>query len=533
MHLNGLLDKTNFMKNVIILFAGAISSLSMAPTNFWPILFLTLSYLYIRVISAKTPFSAAIAGFLFSLGYFGLSLYWVGNALLIKDNPYYWAWPLAVSGLPVLLSLFTLTGCYIYKLLFKNMNNVMSYIAFVTCLFLSEYARGHLLTGFPWNLYGYTWIDVLPIAQIASLSTIYLLTLTTMFWACAPGFLLISEYKKNSKIVISIILSASIIISYMYGINRIHNNPTQFYDKYNVVIVQPNIEQSEKWKPENRAKNFRKQINLSYYKNETTKAELSPQADIVHYIVWPETSVSQDVINTPWVRNTIRNMLNSYPGKSYLITGALLHDQINKHYYNSIIIFNNNAEIITTYNKHHLVPFGEYMPFDDVLKISPIVGFSGFKSGSGQETLKTPEGLKFLPYICYEIIFPDNKDNSTSPPDVLLNATNDGWYGDSSGPYQHLTQAKFRAIETGAPLLRSANTGISAIVSPLGNNLIPEVLLNENVYTYKLPRRISDHIGNENVEIAIIWLLITFCTILTLYINLIKNSVLHRKLIKK
>lgn len=226
-------------------------------------------------------------------------------------------------------------------------------------------------------------------------------------------------------------------------------------------------------------------------------------------------------------------MLDSYPGKAYLITGALLYNQTNEHYYNSIIIFDNNADIIATYNKHHLVPFGEYMPFDDLLKISPIVGFSGFKQGSGQKTLQTQEGLRFLPYICYEIIFPNNNINPSSPPDILLNSTNDGWYGDSSGPYQHLVQAKFRAIETGIPLLRSANTGISAIVTPLGNNLIPEELLHEKVYSYKLPRRINAQFDQKNIESAVIWLLITFCTILMLYINLMKNSLLHRKLTRK
>ncbi|MGH1378359.1 MAG: apolipoprotein N-acyltransferase [Alphaproteobacteria bacterium] len=521
------------MKNLITLFFGSFLSLSMAPINFWPILFISLSYIYINITKSKTPFDASLSGFIFSLGYFGFSLAWVGNALLIEDNPYYWAWPFAVSGLPIVLSLFTAIGCYAYKRLYKDINNVASYIGFVTCLFISEYARGHLLTGFPWNLYGYSWIDILPIAQTASISSIYLLTLITIFWACSPGFLIISQHKKNHKLIFSAIISVSIISAYMYGVYRINANPIKYHDNYNIVVIQPNIKQSEKWKPENRAKNFKKQLNLSYYrasKADNLNADSSKPS--IHYIIWPETAMSQDVIDTPWARNNIKHMLSSYDGEAYLITGALRYNGEQEEYYNSIIVFNDNAEIINTYDKHHLVPFGEYMPFDDILNISPIVGFSGFKEGSNHHAFKTPEGLNFLPFICYEVIFPIISNIKTTP-DVLLNVTNDGWYGKSSGPYQHLVQAKFRAIESSTPLIRSANTGISAIITPLGYSILPEVLLDERVYLHKLPRRISSDSIQKNIEMTIIWFLITFCTIFLLYINIIKNSVLHRKLTEK
>lgn len=510
---------------ILIFFVGALSALSMAPINFWPALFIGLGSLYTCLCKAKTPFKAAMTGFMFSLGYFGFSLAWVGNALLIEDNPYVWAWPLAVSGLPALLSVFTAIGCYIYKAFYKDANNILSYIGFTALLFISEYARGHLLTGFPWNLYGYTWIDILPIAQLASLSSIYLLTLVTIFWATAPAFLLTSQHTKPTKALITIILISSIVLSYIYGANRIQNNPVQYNNDYEITIIQPNIAQSDKWKPENRGKNFVNQIELSKYKPSKTVPKTS-----THYIIWPETAISQDIMDTQWAMTYIRNMLHEYPGEAYLITGALRYDRVQDAYFNSVVTFNNNAEIIHTYNKSHLVPFGEYMPLENIFDIAPIVGFTGFKQGAGQTTLTMPEGIKFSPLICYEIIFPNRAIKSTAPrPDMIINLTNDGWYGDSPGPYQHLVQSQFRAIETGIPVLRSANTGISAIITPLGKKLTLDIILQKNNFSHSLPHKITNHLQSIYTEQIFFSSLLLFL-ILT---KLANSNVLHRKLTKK
>ena len=463
------------------------------------------------------------------MGYFGFSLSWVGNALLIEDNPYFWAWPLAICGLPALLSLFTAISCYVYKLLYRDTNNFISYVAFVTFLFISEYSRGHLLTGFPWNLYGYTWIDLLPIAQIASLSSIYLLTIITIFWASAPAFLLTSNHTIMTKSFIALCLLSSFVASYAYGFNRIQNNPVQYNDEYEIIIIQPNIPQSEKWKPENRATNFITQIELSKYTSSETSVKRK-----AHYIIWPETAISQDIIDTPWTREYIRNMLQAYPAPAYLITGVLLYDRKEEAYYNSVITFNNKAEIINRYDKSHLVPFGEYMPFENIFDIAPIVGFTGFKQGAGQKTLEMPEGLKFSPLICYEIIFPKRAIAPSLPrPDMIINLTNDGWYGDSAGPYQHLVQSRFRAIETGIPVLRSANTGISAIIAPSGESLVDETILQKVSITRNLPHAIDYTFKNLYTERIIIFLLIVFLILPNMYIKFIKYSLLHRNIIKR
>ncbi len=450
------------MKQLIIIFAlGAVSSLSMAPNNLWIALFFGLGGLYIYLSKAPTPLKAALTGFVFSLGYFGFSLSWVGNALLVEDNPYLWAYPLAISGLPLILSVFSAVGCCIYKVICKDRNDFASYIIFALTLIIIDYARGHLFTGFPWNLYGYTWIDVMPIAQIASLWDIYLLTALTIFWASAPAFLITAKLANKVKIITAIIIISSFALSYGWGWQRIQNTTITYMPDYEVTVIQPNIKQSEKWKPENKIDNFLKQIELSKY-----NAEKNSEDKKAYYIIWSETAISQDLLDVKWVRDLISKTLKEYPNSAYLITGALRYDK--KLYFNSIITLNNEGTIIHTYNKSHLVPFGEYMPLSNIFDIAPIVGFTGFKKGAGRVSLEMPEGASFSPLICYEVIFPNSVIDKSNKPDFIINVTNDAWYEGSAGPHQHLVQARFRAIEERITIFRSANTGISAIINPLG-----------------------------------------------------------------
>ncbi len=472
------------MKIFILIFAlGAFSSLSMAPANFYPALFVGLSGLYILLINEHSPFKSGIIGGLFAIGYFGFSLSWIGNALLIDGNPYWWAYPLAVSGLPIILSIFTCISCYLYKIICKDNNSIFTYLIFTILILIAEYARGHLFTGFPWNLYGYTWIDILPIAQIASLWDIYLLTAMTIFWSASPAFLIISRHSNKVKTIFGVIILSSFIASYLFGVNRINNYSYKYHEQYEIIIVQPNIKQSEKWLPDKIADNFLKLIELSEYKpsNENNNKE-------AYYIIWPETALNQPLIDSQWAMGMISKTLSSYPNEAYIISGALRYDNQSKAYFNSIITINKNAQIMNTYNKSHLVPFGEYMPLNNILDIAPIVGFTGFKKGTGSTNIKMPEGIKFSPLICYEVIFPNKSYNyREQKPDFIVNVTNDAWYGDSAGPYQHLVQSKFRAIETGIPVIRSANTGISAIISPIGYSLKENPLLGSTIIKVKVP----------------------------------------------
>jgi len=497
------------LKLLSLFITGGFSALSMAPTNFWPAIFFGLSTLYIMATRAPTPIKAGAFAFAFALGYFGFSLSWIGNALLVEDNPYRWAWPIAVSGLPLILALFPAIAITAYKRIsqhyIKHENTIVTYILFCIFIALADYARGHLFTGFPWNLFGYTWISILPIAQLAALSDIYLLNTVTIFWAVAPAFILSSNSNKISKSLYLILIISTFVATYLYGQNRINHyaNISEYSNDMQIIVVQPNIKQSDKWKPEKRAQNFIDMVDISHYRNIN---DLSTEKTI---IFWPETAISQDIINTDWTMNKIRDMLSSYPREVLLITGALRHipsnekNEKDEQYYNSIITLDKNGSIIDTYDKRHLVPFGEYIPLGSYIDISPVVGFAGFEKGSNSNMRTihmqskaaknvSKEALKYISLICYEVIFPDYVRLKTlKKPEFIVNVTNDAWYGDSVGPHQHIVQAQFRAIESGIPLIRSANTGISAIIGPVGNILSSIDLMKRNILNEKLPRGID------------------------------------------
>lgn len=448
---------------------GAFTSLSMAPLNFWPAIIIGLSALFTYIQNTKTPLQAGITGMLFSFSYFCFSLSWVGNALLVEDNPYWWAWPFAVTGLPFILSLFSLIFFALYKKVTKNASNSIKFITFALTLFLIDLARSTLFTGFPWNLYGYTWIRT-PFAQIVSLGNIHLLNGLTILWALTPAYVICKNKSTRSRLLIATSSLTLLTAGFSYGYLQ-NQTPAQALPiDFSYTIVQPNIKQSEKWKPENRVKNFKTLLDLS--RTETNDTPPQTQNKKAHYIVWPETSISQDLLSTPWVIDEISKTLKEYPINAYLITGALRHD--GTHYYNSTITINRDGKIIETYNKSHLVPFGEYMPFDKIIPIAPIVGFTGFKKGNYKIEKVQKHELEYAPYICYEIIFPQ----LISQNKLIINVTNDAWYGDSAGPRQHLVQTQFRAIENATPIIRAANTGISAIIDSKGN-IIKKIALNQ------------------------------------------------------
>ncbi len=492
---------------LLALFAiGGLSALSMAPASFWPAIFFGLSSLYIMVTRAPSPIKAGVFAFAFALGYFGFSLSWIGNALLVEDNPYWWAWPLAVSGLPIILALFPAIAVITYKRVslhyIKRENTLLTYILFCVLLSLADYARGNLFTGFPWNLYAYTWINISPITQLVALADIYLLNSATIFWAVTPAFILSSNATKMRKFIYVALIIVTFGASYIYGHNKIKSYSATTSSESSttqIIVVQPNIKQSEKWKLEKRAQNFIDLVDTSHYRN---IKDLGTEKTI---IIWPETAISQDILNTKWTMDRMLDMLSSYPRDVILMSGALRYTGVRKarQYFNSIVTFNKKGNIVDTYDKQHLVPFGEYIPLDSYINISPVVGFAGFMRGS-ESNLRTihmqpkdameeqGDVIKYVGLICYEVIFPKYARLTTSKkPELIVNVTNDAWYGDSAGPYQHLVQARFRAIESGLPLIRSANTGVSAIIDPVGNIVASIDLMKKDILTEKLPQAID------------------------------------------
>ena len=451
----------------------------MAPTNYWFLLFPALSILYASITASRNSAIAALLGWAFSFGYFGLGMWWIGNALLVEGNDYAWAWPLTVSVLPAGLALYTALAGFVIKR-FTHLQTLPGFLGFAAILSLSEFARGHLFTGFPWNLYGYSWAEFLEIAQLASLHNIYGLSFITILWAALPGYLFAGRASSPvTKTLVTALLVAGFAGAYAYGHTRLQNHPTAFRDDISIRLVQPNTPQEDKWNRDLLQPNFEQLVSLS--RSDGTEAPTT-------YIIWPETALNYMVMRDPFNQEILRDALQSYDGNAYLLAGTMLRDPITEDYTNSLLFFDQNANNTMAYDKAHLVPFGEYIPFQKWIPLKPVAQFQGLKSGPGPRHFSTPEGLTYSPLVCYEIIFPSRvTQRSATKPDFIVNVTNDAWYGDSPGPYQHFVQARFRAIEEGVPVIRAANTGISGVIDSFGRPVYKTRLFETNTEDILLP----------------------------------------------
>lgn len=463
---------------------GLACAFAMAPAFWWPVFLLCQSAFYIFYAGTKTAKGAAAFGFFYALGFHLHGLFWVGNALLVEGNEFAWVWPLSVIGLPVLLSFFSAAFTGLSRRL-TNPLYLSGVLLFTALTALCEWARGTLFTGFPWNLAGYTWGDMLPVLQITNLVGIYGLSLFTLLWFTLPGWIFVSPGSKRTKLIPAVILVLSFCAVYVYGAARLHLNPPQHDQNTSIRVVQPNILQEYKWNPALVGQHFAEMINLSQpYKNAARDEEHQT------YIIWPETAIPPILLDNAQAGAAIHDTLSAFPHEAYLITGALRREgtaEEKPRYFNSIIVLNAHQEGIALYDKTKLVPFGEFIPFQSLIPIRPVVQFNGFTRGDGAVTLPLGQGFSIAPMVCYEVIFPGMARGGEQRPTLLVSVTNDAWYGDSAGPQQHFIQSTVRAIEQGVPMARSANTGISGIVDAYGRILARAEFHSRTALTAPLP----------------------------------------------
>lgn len=464
-------------------FAGWIAAFAMPPVSFWPCMFVGLSALYMLYSRTQTGGQAFAAGFFFALGYFVTGLWWIGNALLVEGNEFAWVWPISVIGLPTLLGLFTGTylGC---ARLMSAPNTARGFLIFGFFLTFSEWSRGHAFTGFPWNLYGYVWADHLPMAQFAHVVGAYGLTLVSVLWAALAGFLYLSPARAKTRIVAAALTVLSIMAVYTGGQMRLSGHEPVLNHDVGLVVVQPNIAQDMKWDPVALQNNFEKIISLS---RNATFADPQPKQT---FIVWPETAISPTVYTQQENMDRIQSLLKSYTKTdAFLVTGILLRRGAGEdmQFSNSVMLLDKSMTARDSYDKSHLVPFGEFIPFQKWIPLKPVAAFKGFESGKGATTIQDEKIPSFSPLICYEVIFPDQVTGKPHP-QWIVNVTNDGWYGDSAGPYQHFAQTRLRAIEEGVPVVRSANTGISGVIDPYGRVLERADIFHEAAIVTYLPK---------------------------------------------
>ncbi len=481
--------------------AGGFACLGMAPWNAWPVLLVSLSALYVLIAQSRAPRAAFFYGWLFSFSYFLFGLLWVGNALLVKGNPYAWAWPLAVCGLPLLLSFFPALGLYAARK-FGNLSDGRGFLAFTAFFAGSEWLRGYLFTGFPWNLFGYTWAGLPEMIQNVAVGNIYFLTWLTVFWFSLPGFLFLKSGTKKENTGLVLFAVFSFVLCFGFGYWRLAGAPSGPSEKsVHIKLVQPSIPQDEKWERELMIRHFSRQVALSRAEGE--------QPGGTTFIIWPETSLSYWLAQDPSAIGMIRDALRSYSGTAYLLTGMLRHDPEQKKYFNSLVMIDRDGTISNVYDKHHLVPFGEYIPYQPWIPLRPVVQFTGFASGRGPQTFTTPEGISYSPVICYEIIFSGMLTDRPGAPDFIVNVTNDAWYGISPGPHQHFTQAVFRAVEEGIPVVRAANTGFSGLIDPYGRIMEKSELFQEYEKILALPAKnmvLKNYIAYKNILFAMMLL---------------------------
>ncbi len=454
--------------------AGSVTVLAMPPWSVWAALWPGFSAFYILLGWARTKKQAFWCGWMFGFGFFMFGLSWIANALTVDGSTYSWIIPVAICGLPALLAIFT-GGAALAASRLGDLRRLTGMAGFAGLLTLSEWLRGHVMSGFPWNLFGYGWSGVAEIEQTVSLGGIYALTFFTILWGALPGFLAAWPANRMNKAICALTVYALLGGAFAWGHARLAANPTAYNGNYVLRVVQPSIPQSLKWDRQKTVDSFRQTVKAALANGYKPPPGAAPDATIL--MIWPETAVEQGVMQDPEAQAVLRHVFSEYPDNFYLATGLLRWDNRTDrtYYYNSIGLYDNQLNLLETYDKGHLVPFGEYVPLSRWLPANPLVSADGFEHGPGAAAMAIPpaarDPFQVSPMICYEVIFPGAIVRKGTHPGLLLNVTNDGWYGDSAGPRQHLAISRFRAIEEGIPMARAANTGISAVIDAYGRIL--------------------------------------------------------------
>ena len=458
---------------VIAVLAGSLSVLAFAPFHVFPVLFLTLPLLVWLVDGSETVAEAGAAGWLFGFGYFLLNLFWIGEAFLVEAEKFAWAMPFAVTLLPAGMALFWALATAAARRFWTG--NTDRVVTLAIALSSVEWLRGHILTGLPWNVLGYALTYPLALMQSAALLGVYALGLPAILIFGLPLVLIADARNVQIQSAVARALAIMVVpigMLWGFGALRLASHPRQDVANVKLRIVQPSVPQREKWQPDHQRAIFEQHLEMSA----TSPAGVRDDLNGVTHVIWPEAAMPFLPLEVPEATDAIGMMLP--PGTS-LVSGALrraLTPEGRQFGYNSLLVFDDTGRSIANYDKVHLVPFGEYLPYADwlgALGLSKLTkGLGSFESGPLPRPVLTIPGLPPVGgLICYEVLFPGEVLDDAHRPGLLINVTNDGWFGDTTGPRQHYHQARVRAVEEGLPLVRAANNGISAVFDPLGRVL--------------------------------------------------------------
>lgn len=458
-----------FGRALLAIAAGAIGALALPPVGFFAALFISFTLL-VWLIDGSTGhpdggvssrlWAAFRIGWFFGFGYFVAGLWWLGNALLLEADEFAWALPLAILGLPAFLALFYGLAVALANMLWSEGCGRLAALA--AAFGLIEWLRSFVFTGFPWNAVGYGAMPVPMMMQSAHAIGLFGVSTLAVFVFSAPSLLGTRRGMWPGLAIAGVLFAAHL----GYGAWRLQQPLQPTVNDVTVRLVQPGIDQSRKLENTDRAEIFEEHLRLSALPPQEGKK----RPDI---IVWPETSVPFILTQNPDALMRIADVLED---GQILLTGAVRSEDMGAgrppRFYNSVYAIDSQGQIIAASDKVHLTPFGEYVPFENILRefgIDNMISLpGGFSAAASRRLITLPSGLILYPLICYEIIFPGEISNDIATAGAILNITNDAWFGNTPGPFQHFQQARVRAVETGRPVIRDANTGISALIDPMG-----------------------------------------------------------------
>jgi apolipoprotein N-acyltransferase len=502
-----VLLSSGWRRRLLAAVAGASGALAMAPIDmvFGLVPAMTIAVWLIdgsaegrRQVSPAALAAAAGAGWWWGFGYFLAGLWWLGAAFLVEADKWAWALPLGVLALPAGLALFPALGFALARLVWST--GGARVLALAAGLGASEWLRGHSLSGFPWNNFGMALAANPVLAQSASLVGMQGLVVLAVALSAIPATFVDASansatppFWRRAPVIGG---AAALLALAAFGGLRLASAETSTVPGVRLRIMQPNIVQDAEFRPDNKAAILQRYLTLS---DRATSPTTNGLGDVTH-LVWPESAfpfiLSRDA-------GSLAKLGAGLPSATILITGAARFEPTagtrGGRYYNAIQVIKNGI-VSDSYDKVHLVPFGEYLPASDVLRAIGLQQFvhipGGFEAGGRRRLIDVPGLPPVVPLICYEAIFsgevmPESTDPKAPRPGLFLNVTNDSWFGRTPGPYQHLAQARLRTIEEGLPMIRAANSGISAVIDPYGRILDQLPLGREAVLDSPLPAAIA------------------------------------------
>ena len=459
------LYKNNYLSSLYLIFLGALSSFSLPPYNYYVINFITFSLFFIFLINKnnilKKNFNYFKYGWLFGFGYFFASLYWITIALTFDKN-FQILIPVSLILIPSFLAIFYGCALYIFSF-FKKNENISLALTLSILLGTTEFIRGNILTGFPWNLFVFSFSNNLGFIQILSVLGTYSLNTICVTFFLIPAIFILRKTKIEIFFCLTFILIG--ILFLFFGNMKLNNQNLISHKKNNFVIkvVSSKIDINRFYIFSNEQKILEELIKLS-----------TPDPNIATIFIWPEGILSST--NLADVKRYKNLFVKNFSDKHLIILG-INHEVLNNNnleIYNSLAVVDKNLNVRNLYYKNKLVPFGEFLPFEKFLSSlglrSITHGYQSFSKSKIRDVINIENeyfNLTFLPLICYEIIY-SGKLYKDSNFNFIVNISEDGWFGSSVGPHQHFVHSIFRSIEEGKSIIRSSNNGISAHIDSKG-----------------------------------------------------------------